>query len=204
MNDEPLKLYDHWSYVGEYDQYLERAHSNLEEKRYFEAVSLCCICLEVLVNDFVYIQNYKTVDDYLRSHPEDLELPLKQLLKKVKDNCPTDDFIYIEGIGEKSLGSILGLIKKKKLLNKKMLKELKDLNNMRNGVIHPKGKEIGLRKNILPNTCTESDADNFLNKLSDLIEQLGGITIRMKELEVLENVERFRNWQQQRGLRHNN
>lgn len=51
---KPLQPFNGVIYVGNYETFQTRANENLKEGRYYEAVAICCIALEILLNDIFY------------------------------------------------------------------------------------------------------------------------------------------------------
>jgi len=144
-----------WVYKGLYSAYLELARENLTNQRTFEAITVSCICLDVLLRHII--------DGLLLNHAEKLggrEIAELEILEK----------------GELTAGKIIDRLEQLRILENTLIKALRGLNRIRNRVIHPAGKK-GLKGDaIIPPAPAKQIADKIDRYLSLAVRLAGGET----------------------------
>ncbi len=116
-----------WFLVALYSEYAKRVRHNLDEDRPFEAVALSCLCLDVLLHHML---------DGLEAHH--------------KDKMERNQVQRVRGLrqGQRTSGEIISGLAGAGILDRRLLWALKQLNDVRNLLVHPSEGE-GLRKGAI-------------------------------------------------------
>ncbi len=154
----------HLEYIGVYSEYLKRADINIKEKRFFEALAICSICLDVLLWDIVDYMSSKgiylspivplSLAEIFLTDIEFTKVP-NYKFKKLKNQCLT-----------------AGKLIKELKFEEEIKNELESLNDLRIRVVHPIKNKKG--EGILLQVATREDAVDFYYRLSEIIDKLGG------------------------------
>jgi len=120
--NHPLSPGKGWCDVSLYRAYADLAHENFDAGRYFEAIVVCSVGLDILLN---------TLPDRLLTHSLSRLDHCQQLLISNIENNPMTG------------GAILRQLRLANVLNRRLAQALDRLNKQRNKVIHPieAGKE---------------------------------------------------------------
>lgn len=112
----PMSAGGGWRLISLYSNYLNLVRQNFEENRAFEAITISCICLDVLL--------HQMVDGLETNHKAQLE---------------PDQIECIRGIKARALtaGQIIKVLDESKVLDQRLLKALNKLNEIRNLLVHP-------------------------------------------------------------------
>jgi hypothetical protein len=160
---QPLTGNRYWKEVSFYRAYADLARDNLINGRNFEAVIVCCIGLDVLINTIV--------DRLLHGEHPGLSPEQKQILQELQRRS------IMSGI-------ILQKFQEGRVLHKRLLVAFHKLNSERNKVIHPirKGK---LKDDVItPHTVSTATADRFYRLFCHVMDLAGGRSPRSEEREL--------------------
>jgi hypothetical protein len=105
-----------WVRIGIYSQYADRVRSNIHEERYFEALAVAVVCLDVLVRDLV--------EGLLLHHKDNLDPAQIQALGRLDEARLT-------------AGAIVSKLKEISVLDTRVVKALEEFNRIRNAPVHP-------------------------------------------------------------------
>ena len=155
-----------------YGAYAEEVHWCLEEKRFFEAILVCCVGLDVILN----------------------ALP-DRLISLSASRLDTEQIRILHDMENKKhlmAGEIIGKLKRASLLDRKLVCALATLNAYRNNVIHPFRRGQLKDKAILPFNVSENDAQKFARQFYHVIDLSGGRSPRNKK-RALERYAKERN-----------
>lgn len=175
----PLSGHKTLEEVSLYRAYADLAYSNLREDRYFEAIVVCCIGLDVLLNTML--------DRLLLFSSSKLDSCQKEILQSMQDQ--KDPL---------TAGGIIRLLRMACVLPKRLLGGLERLNQERNKVIHPiTGKRLK-RDAITPPIAEKRDADKFYRLFCYVIDLAGGQSPRKAERRLLQYVKERNLWRKAR------
>ncbi len=163
----PLSPGGGWIEVSLYRAYADLARENLTAGRYFEAILVCSVGYDVLVN---------TLPDRILIHHS--------------QNLTADQQSAIKGIERKKLltaGDILNKLRKASILYWRLDRAFTQFNQMRNKVVHPiERKEtqnpngsgsfsLSLKRGaVLPYKSTKEDAERYFRYFCHIIDLCGG------------------------------
>ena len=163
-----------WSEVSLYRSYADLARENINAWRYFEAIVVCCVGFDVLVN---------ALPDRIRLHHNDKLTPEQQAALGL-----------IEAKDILTAGGILTSLRKATILNWRLDRALQQFNQKRNNVIHPierqdKANPDGSISNFLalksgataPYKTTREEAESYFRYFCHVIDLSGGESPRKND-----------------------
>jgi hypothetical protein len=162
-----------WLEVSLYRSYADLARENISAGRYFEAIVVCCVGFDVLVN---------TLPDRIRLHHNDKLTATQQTA--------------LENIEEKdqlTAGAILGRLRDASILHWRLDRALKQFNQKRNEVIHPLERQeranpdgstsyfLALKSGATaPHKATREGAEEYFRYFCHVIDLSGGESPRKR------------------------
>lgn len=159
----PLSPGSGWVNVSLYRAYADQAREAVLNERYFEAILICCIGLDVLVNAMP--------DAVLTHHSEKLSSSQRTSSGRI-------------GRKQLTVGQIIIELDSNGIIYKRLSNALRSLNGMRNRVIHPIARGILKQDAITPQGASKNDAETFLRHFSHVIDMAGGKSPRSEEREL--------------------
>jgi hypothetical protein len=170
----PLSPGGGWIEVSLYRAYADLARENLTAGRYFEAIVVCSVGYDVLVN---------TLPDRIRLHYYDKLTPDQQ--RVIGD---------IEASDRQTAGTILNKLREANILHRRIDNALSHFNKERNTVIHPIEIQEKLNPNgntyyvlslkqgaVVPYKATKEDAERHFRYFCHIIDLSGGESPRKNE-----------------------
>ncbi len=149
--------------MDSYSEYARIVRQNLKEDRHLEAIAITGVCLDVLLTHMV--------DGLLTHHGKRLCQCQKGVVKTLE-------------IKRLTAGQMIKHLEMASILDRRFLMALKDLNSIRNRLVHPFEKGKPKRDAILPTTPGLKDtavrAERLLSRAIDLA---GGSSPRRQESE---------------------
>jgi hypothetical protein len=139
--------------VSLYKAYADTARQNLKDGNFFEAILVCSVGLDVLLNalpDRLLLFSSSKLDDCQ-----------KRILQNIEKR-------------ELTAGRILKQLELACVLDNRLLRAMKALNAERNKIFHPVQKKQLKQGAILPSLATKSDASKFYRKFCHVIDVAGG------------------------------
>lgn len=159
--------------VSLYKAYVDNARQNLADGHFFEAILVCSVGLDVLLNtlpDRLLLFSSSKLDDCQKKILDDIEqreLTAGAILKQREIAC---------------------------VLDKRLLRALKALNAERNKVFHPLQAKKLKKGAILPSSAAKDASSKFYRKFCHVINLAGGRSPRSEERDLNQYVaERNRN-----------
>jgi hypothetical protein len=168
VTNRPLSPGKGWREVSIYRDYADRARMNLIEDRYFETIVICCIGIDVLLNALP--------DRLLVFSSEKLTDCQKEVLRSIQSILPT-------------AGAIIGRLEMACVLDRRLLRALKELNKTRNKIFHPFQTSKRKQQAISPSQATKAHAETFYRAFCYVIDLAGGRSPRSEERELNRYVE---------------
>jgi hypothetical protein len=170
----PLSPGRGWTEVSLYRAYADIAQEHLINKCYFEAIVICSVGFDVLVN---------ALPDRIRVHHYDTLTPQQQ-----------QAIGRIEASDRLTAGGVLKKLTEADILHWRLDRVLTGFNRERNNVIHPIEKQtrvdpagntsysLSLKPGaIIPHTATEEDAKRYYRYFCHIIDLSGGESPRQAE-----------------------
>ena len=165
---KPLSPGGGWREVSLYRTYIDLAKENLDKGSYFEAVAICCIGLDVLLNalpDRILLFSLSKLDDCQ-----------KRILEEIEDRTLT-------------AGALLKQLETACVLDRRFLRALNGLNADRNKIFHPFQRRKLKSGAILPSSATKDAADKFYRKFCHVIDLAAGRSPLREERELNRYIE---------------
>lgn len=159
----PLSPSKGWKDVSLYKDYADKARENLQGKHFFETALVCCVGLDVLLNALP--------DRLLAFRSSDLDDCQKRILEGIE----TREF---------TAGRIIKQLETACVLDRRLLRALKELNADRNKIFHPFQARKLKHGVIIPSSATQDAASKFYRKFCHVINLAGGSSPRTEEREL--------------------
>ena len=164
-----------WLEVSLYRSYADLARENISAGRYFEAIVVCCVGFDVLVN---------TLPDCIRLHYNN-KLTAKQ--QTAMENIEENDHPL-------TAGAILGRLRDAAILHWRLDRALKQFNQKRNEVIHSLERQeranpdgsisyfLALKSGAMaPHKATREEAEEYCRYFCHVIDLSGGESPRKND-----------------------
>ena len=146
--------------VSLYKDYADKARKNLKEEHFFEAILVCSIGLDVLLN---------TLPDRLLLFSSS---KLNDCQKRILEEIEKREF---------TAGAVLKRLGTACVLDRRLLLALNGLNADRNKIFHPfQGRKVKPGA-IVPSSAAEDAAHKFYRKFCHVIDLVGGRSPRSAE-----------------------
>lgn len=150
-----------WVRVDIYAEYAKRVETNIEARRYFEAMAVAVICLDVLLNHMI--------DGLLLHHTERLDPQQVAALKR------------LEG-GRFTAGQVIAQFKEHRMLDGRLIRALDKMNDFRNALVHPFEKGHFKPGAIVPEVqASREQASDVYRLLCHIIDVAGGQSPRKEQ-----------------------
>jgi hypothetical protein len=170
----PLSTGYGWYNVSLYRSYADLARENIRAGRYFEAIVVCCVGFDVLVN---------TLPDRIRLYHNDKLTPEQQTALGL-----------IEASDILTAGGILTRLRKAVILHWRLDRALQQFNQKRNEVIHPLERQeranpdggisyfLALKSGVtVPYKATSEEAESYYRYFCHIIDLSGGESPRKND-----------------------
>lgn len=167
-----------WVSIDIYAEYARLVKLNLEGERYFEAVAVAVICLDVLLHHML--------DGLLLHHRNALSLSQIEVIEG------------LERARRATAGDIIDGLKKERILSCLFIAALRKLNRIRNALVHPFAKGHLKRGAILPWGVSKEEACKVYRLLCRIIDAAGGRS-PLKEKQEWENYVEERRQQREKS-----
>ena len=144
-----------------YSEYAKFVRLNLKEDRYLEAIAITGVCLDVLLNHMV--------DGLLTHYGGSLCEDQKETVQNLQK-------------GRHTAGGMIHSLEKASILDRRLVKALSGLNDIRNRLIHPFQDGKTKADAILPTTPGQKDVAGRTERLlCHVIDLAGGSSPRRQE-----------------------
>lgn len=150
--------------VSLYRAYCDLARENLQEKRHFEAILVCGVGLDVLLNTLPL--------RLLEFSNSRLGACQKEILRSIQNQTLT-------------AGALIAEFQKACILEARLVRALQRLNAERNRVVHPIKRGRLKEGSITPPIASASDGQRFYRLFCHVIDTAGGQSSRKVEKRVL-------------------
>lgn len=139
--------------VSLYKEYADTSFRNLDAKHYFEAVVVCSIGLDVLLNTLP--------DRLLALSSEELTNAQKGILEEIEKSKITS-------------GNIIQKLKRENILDRRLVRALESLNEIRNTIIHPFQSGQIKSETVTPSSTNEQSAKKVFRLFCHVIDLAAG------------------------------
>ncbi len=152
-----------WVHIGLYREYANLVNWNLGEQRYYEAIAVAVVSIDVLVHNIV--------ENLLLLHQDKLNSLQVKALNKIKKDSPM-------------VARVITILETHNILDSRLLRALRESNRIRNALVHPLTKGGELKKTaILPSKVNEKQAASMYRLLCHIIDTAGGQSPLSEERE---------------------
>jgi hypothetical protein len=171
-----------WCLVALYSDYAKRVRQNLNDEKPFEAVALSCLCLDVLLHHML---------DGLNTHHK-TKLDAKQVasVRRLQQ-------------GRRTSGEVIASLSAAGIFDRRLLRALKRLNEVRNLLVHPVQGERLKPGAIVPIGRATGEHKEYARSvyrlLCHLIDLAGGSSPRRDDRYQGSFTRALKQWQQQKG-----